>query len=148
MKTFVAKAGQVPREWYVVDATGLTLGRLASQVAAVLRGKHKPQFTPHVDTGDFVIVTHADKVRLTGRKNLQKIHYRHSGFKGGMRATTYEVMLSRYPERTVELAVRRMLPSGSLGRAQLRKLKVYRGGDHPHAAQQPKPLALREERRG
>lgn len=147
MSTYTAKPGEIQREWYVIDAAGLTLGRMASQVASVLRGKHKPQFTPHVDTGDFVIVLNADKVRLTGRKTLQKKHYTHSGYKGSLREKTYEVMVERFPERTVELAVRRMLPSGSLGRKQLRKLKVYRGGEHPHAAQQPKPLRLPEERR-
>lgn len=147
MKTYSAKPGEVRRDWYVVDASGLALGRLASQVAAILRGKHKPQFTPHVDTGDFVIVVNADKVRLTGRKMLQKKWRRHTGFKGGLRERTYEVMINRYPEQTVQLAVRRMLPSGTLGRAQLTKLKVYRGSEHPHAAQQPKPLQLAEERR-
>lgn len=148
MKTYVAKPNSVTRQWYVVDASGLALGRLASQVAAILRGKHKPQFTPHVDTGDFVIVVNAEKIRLTGRKLRHKIYYRHTGYKGSLHARRYEVMVAQYPERTVELAVRRMLPPGTLGRAQLRKLKVYRGPDHPHAAQNPQALVLPEERRG
>lgn len=142
MKTYQAKPGEVERKWYIVDAKGKTLGRLASRVAAVLRGKHKPQFTPHVDTGDFVIVVNADKVRLSGKKLDQKIYYRHSQYPGGLRAFTARHMLESRPEKVIERAVWGMLPHHSLGRRQMRKLKVYAGPEHPHAAQKPEPLAL------
>lgn len=142
MKTYQAKPGEVERKWYIVDAKGKTLGRLASRVAAVLRGKHKPQFTPHVDTGDFVIVVNADKVRLSGKKLDQKIYYRHSQYPGGLRAFTARHMLESRPEKVIERAVWGMLPRHSLGRRQMRKLKVYAGPEHPHAAQKPEPLAL------
>lgn len=142
MKTYQAKPGEVERKWYIVDAKGKTLGRLASRVAAVLRGKHKPQFTPHVDTGDFVIVVNAEKVRLSGKKLDQKIYYRHSRYPGGLRAFTARQMLESRPEKVIERAVWGMLPHHSLGRRQMRKLKVYAGPEHPHAAQKPEPLAL------
>jgi large subunit ribosomal protein L13 len=141
-RTFQAKKEDLDKKWYVVDATGKTLGRLASQVAAILRGKHKPTFTPHVDTGDYVIVINADKVRLTGRKLQQKMYYRHSGYAGGLRRTTAQEMLERRPERLIELAVWGMLPHNRLGRRQIRKLKVYRGDTHPHEAQQPEVLEI------
>src|SRR5690606_19069387 len=130
------------RVWYVLDAKGKSLGRVASRAAAILRGKHKPQFTPHVDTGDFVIIVNADQVRLTGRKLDQKIYYRHSGYPGGLKQTKARDMLRTRPERMVELAVRGMIPRTPLGRRQLAKLKVYRGPDHPHQAQRPQNLAL------
>jgi large subunit ribosomal protein L13 len=139
----MAKPGEVERKWYVVDAKGKTLGRLASEVAALLRGKHKPQFTPHVDTGDFVIVINAKDVQLTGKKLSNKIYYRHSGWPGGLKMTTAADMRNTRPERMIELAVKGMLPKTSLGRRQLRKLKVYAGPEHPHQAQQPEVWELR-----
>ncbi len=142
MKTFSAKPHEVQREWYVVDATGKTLGRLASEIAKILRGKHKPIYTPHVDCGDFVIVVNADKIRVTGRKLDQKIYYRHSGYPGGLKSITLRDQLARHPERVIELAVRGMLPRNRLGRRMIKKLKVYASPDHPHQAQQPKPLDL------
>ncbi|MBE3576756.1 MAG: 50S ribosomal protein L13 [Limnochordales bacterium] len=141
-KTFQAKPGSVERKWYVVDASGKTLGRLASRVASILRGKHKPVFTPHVDTGDFVIVVNADKVVLTGKKLDKKIYYRHTGHPGGIKSQTAREMLRRHPERVIWLAVRRMLPNTTLGRKQLRKLKVYAGPQHPHQAQKPEVLPV------
>lgn len=141
-RTYMAKEQEVERRWYVVDAEGKTLGRLASQVAAILRGKHKPTFTPHVDTGDFVIVVNAAKVRLTGRKTDQKLYYRHTLYPGGLKSRTAREMLATRPAEMIELAVRGMLPKNRLGRRQLRKLKVYAGESHPHAAQKPEPLAL------
>ncbi|GAA5345896.1 50S ribosomal protein L13 [Planifilum fimeticola] len=141
--TYMAKPGEVERKWYVVDAKGKTLGRLASEVAALLRGKHKPQFTPHVDTGDFVIVINAKDVQLTGKKLSNKIYYRHSGWPGGLKMTTAADMRNTRPERMIELAVKGMLPKTSLGRRQLRKLKVYAGPEHPHQAQQPEVWELR-----
>lgn len=145
MKTFSAKAAEVEREWWVVDAEGETLGRLATRVASILRGKHKPIFTPNVDTGDFVIVVNADKVAVTGAKLDQKIYYRHSGYPGGLKERTLREQLQRAPERVIETAVRGMLPKNKLGRAMFRKLKVYAGPTHPHQAQQPKPLAIEEK---
>ena len=142
MRTYSPKPGEVAREWFVIDATDVVLGRLASQVATLLRGKHKPTFAPHVDTGDFVIVVNADKVALTGAKAAQKMAYRHSGFPGGLSATSYTELLEKNPRRAVEKAVAGMLPHNSLGRAQLKKLKVYAGPDHPHAAQQPKDFTI------
>lgn len=141
--TYMAKPQEIKRQWYVVDAKGQTLGRLASEVASILRGKHKPEYTPHVDTGDFVIVINADKVVLTGNKWRDKIYYRHSGYPGGLKATTAGDMLKRRPERLVELAVKGMLPKGPLGRRQGKKLKVYAGDQHPHQAQQPQVWQLR-----
>lgn len=141
--TYMAKPGEVERKWYVVDAKGKTLGRLASEVAALLRGKHKPQYTPHVDTGDFVIVINAKDVQLTGKKLSKKIYYRHSGWPGGLKMTTAGDMRNTRPERMIELAVKGMLPRTSLGRRQLRKLKVYAGPEHPHQAQKPEVWELR-----
>jgi len=143
MKTYVTNPGEVEREWYVVDATGQTLGRLASRVATVLRGKHKPVYSPSIDTGDHVIVINADKIHVTGRKLDQKIYYRYSGYPGGLKETTLRNMLDKRPTRVIRLAVRGMLPKNRLGRQMLKKLKIYAGSDHPHAAQQPKPLVLR-----
>ncbi len=142
MKTFVATPANRQRDWYVVDAEGKTLGRLASQIATVLRGKNKPDFTPHVDTGDFVVVVNAEKVHVTGNKREQKRYWRHSGYPGGIRSRTLNEMLDRQPEEVLRKAVKGMLPRNKLGRAQLTKLKVYAGTDHPHAAQQPKELEI------
>ena len=141
-RTYTPKAGQVQRDWIVIDATDVVLGRLASHAAAILRGKHKPTFAPHVDTGDFVVIVNADKVALTGQKLLQKKAYRHSGYPGGLTATSYVELLEKNPVRAVEKAVRGMLPKNTLGRQQLSKLKVYVGAEHPHAAQQPTPYTL------
>lgn len=141
-RTFQANKENLERKWYVVDATDKPLGRLASQVAAILRGKHKPIYTPHVDTGDHVIVINADKIRLTGRKLQKKIYYRHTGYPGGIRQRTAAQMLEKQPERVIELAVKRMLPDNRLGRRQFLKLKVYQGDSHPHEAQQPETLEL------
>ena len=142
MKTFMANASNIERKWFVVDADGKTLGRLAAEVAKVLRGKHKPTFTPHVDTGDHVIVINADKVVLSGNKLKQKTYFRHSGYIGRTTFTTAERMLSDKPERMVELAVKGMIPHNRLGRQIYRKLNVYRGAEHPHAAQKPEVLEL------
>lgn len=139
-KTFTPKPADIERAWHVVDATDLPLGRLASEIAQILRGKHKPIFAPHLDTGDFVIVVHADQVAVTSDKSQSKIYYRHSGYPGGIRAETFESLKERRPEVIVERAVRGMLPKNRLGRQMLRKLKVYAGPDHPHEAQQPQPL--------
>ncbi|KQR53834.1 MULTISPECIES: 50S ribosomal protein L13 [Leifsonia] len=141
-RTYTPKADEIQRDWVVIDATDVVLGRLASHTAALLRGKHKPTFAPHMDSGDFVIIVNADKVALTGQKAAQKKAYRHSGYPGGLKATTYSELLEKNPVRAVEKAVRGMLPKNSLGRAQLRKLKVYTGSEHPHAAQQPKQYTL------
>jgi large subunit ribosomal protein L13 len=142
VKTYVAKPTDRQRDWYVVDAEGKTLGRLATQIADVLRGKRKPEYTPHIDTGDFVIVVNAEKIEVTGRKRERKLYYRHSGYPGGLRSRTLDEMLERRPEEVLRKAVKGMLPRNRLGRAQLRKLKIYAGPDHPHAAQQPKPLEI------
>ncbi|MFP5334273.1 MAG: 50S ribosomal protein L13 [Actinomycetes bacterium] len=142
MRTYTPKPGDVERQWHVIDATDVVLGRLASHTAHLLRGKHKPVFAPHVDTGDFVIIVNADKVALSGSKREQKKAYRHSGYPGGLRAVTYGDLLDKHPERAVEKAVRGMLPKNSLGRQMLRKLKVYAGPEHPHTAQQPKPFQI------
>lgn len=140
MRTYTPKPGEVTRTWHVIDATDVVLGRLASQTAVLLRGKHKPTFAPHVDTGDFVIIINADKVALTGAKAQQKRAYRHSGFPGGLSSLTYAELLDKDPRRAVEKAVRGMLPKNSLARQQLSKLKVYSGPSHPHAAQKPVPF--------
>ena len=140
MKTFSAKPAEVKRDWYVVDATGKTLGRLASEIARRLRGKHKPEFTPHVDTGDYIVVINAGKVRVTGNKATDKMYYTHSGYPGGLKAINFEGLMAKAPERVIERAVKGMLPKGPLGREMYRKLKVYAGPDHKHAAQQPKAL--------
>ncbi len=142
MKTYQAKPGQVEREWLLVDATDMTLGRLASEIAQILKGKRKPTYTPHVDTGDFVVVINASKVRLTGNKLESKTYFKHSGFPGGLKDTPLSRLMERRPEAVIERAVRGMLPKNTLGRAMGRKLKVYAGPDHPHAAQKPRQITL------
>ncbi len=142
MKTYVTKPDEVQREWFVVDASGKTLGRLATEVARILRGKHKPTYSPMIDAGDYVIVVNAEKVRVTGRKLTQKFYYRHSGYPGGFKQISLGDMLARHPTRVIEYAVRGMLPKNALGRRMFKKLKVYAGPDHPHQAQNPKPLEL------
>ena len=142
MKTYVATPASRERNWLVVDATGKTLGRLATQIADTLRGKRKAEYTPHCDVGDFVIVVNAERISVTGRKREQKLYYRHSGYPGGLRSRTLAEMLERRPEEVIRKAVKGMLPRNRLGRAQLRKLKVYAGPDHPHAAQQPEPMEV------
>ena len=142
MKTFVASASAIERKWYVVDAQGYTLGRLSSEIAKVLRGKNKAIFTPHLDTGDYVIVVNADKIHVTGKNLDQKSYYRHSEYVGGMKETTLREMLAKKPEKVVELAVKGMLPKGPLGRSMLTKLHVYAGPEHPHAAQKPEVLTF------
>ena len=142
MKTPLPKVEDIEKKWYVVDASNKVLGRLASQIAIRLRGKHKPDFTPHLDTGDFIIVINAEKVKLTGRKLDQKMYYRHSGYLGGLKSMTAKQMLEKKPEEVIRLAVKRMLPKNKLARHQLKKLKVYRGAEHPHQAQMPEPLEI------
>ena len=142
MKTFMASPATIERKWYVVDAAGMTLGRLASEVAKVLRGKNKAIFTPHMDTGDYVIIVNAEKVKVTGKKMDQKVYYHHSGFVGGMKETTLKEMMQKHPERVVEFAVKGMLPKGPLGRQMYRKLHVYAGPEHEHAAQKPETLTF------
>ncbi len=140
MRTFSAKNETARHDWFVVDAAGQTLGRLASRVAIVLRGKHKPEYTPHVDTGDFVVIINAEKIKVTGNKANDKIYYHHSGFPGGIKSINFEEQIAKAPIRVLEDAVKGMLPKNPLGRAMYRKLKVYAGSEHPHSAQQPKPL--------
>ena len=142
MKTYSAKPHEVDQKWLIVDAEGQTLGRMATEIAIRLRGKHKPEFTPHVDTGDFIVVVNAEKVRVTGNKEKGKLYWRHTGYPGGIRSTDVSTMRAEHPERMIEIAVKGMLPKNPLGRAMFRKLKVYAGGDHPHAAQQPQALEL------
>ena len=142
MRTFSPKADDIQRQWHIIDASDVVLGRLATQAAILLRGKHKPIFAPHLDTGDFVIVINAEKIALSGRKLEQKRAYRHSGYPGGMHSMAYGDLLEQHPERVIEKAVRGMLPKNSLGRSQLRKLKVYAGPHHPHEAQQPTPFEI------
>ena len=142
MKTYYAKPGEVEREWLLVDAEDMVLGRLATQVAQILKGKTKPTYTPHVDVGDFVVVINADKVRLTGKKADQKNYYSHSGYQGGLKETSFKQMLEKHPERIIEKAVKGMLPKNTLGRAMGMKLKVYAGSEHPHAAQNPRKIEL------
>ena len=142
MKTISAKPESVERDWYVVDATDKTLGRLATEIARRLRGKHKPVYTPHVDTGDYIVVINAEKVRVTGNKRTDKMYYRHTGYPGGIKEISFDKLMDRKPEMAIEKAVKGMMPSNALGRAMLSKLKVYAGAEHPHAAQQPKELAL------
>ncbi|MEC8126247.1 MAG: 50S ribosomal protein L13 [Pseudomonadota bacterium] len=142
MKTISAKAETVKRSWFVIDADGQTLGRLATEVARRLRGKHKTEYTPHVDTGDYIVVVNAEKVQVTGRKASDKIYYRHTGHPGGLKETNFTQMIERSPEKVIELAVKGMLPRNPLGRAMYRKLKVYAGQEHPHEAQQPETLVL------
>lgn len=142
MRTYSPKPADIQRQWHVIDATDVVLGRLASQAATLLRGKHKPTYAPHVDTGDFVIIVNADKVALTGNKRQQKVEYRHSGYAGGLRSTSYDELLAKSPRRVVEKAVKGMLPKGPLGRKMLSKLKVYAGPEHPHQAQRPAPFDI------
>jgi large subunit ribosomal protein L13 len=142
VRTFTVKSAEIEREWYVIDAEGETLGRLASRIAPILKGKHKPIYTPHMDCGDHVIVINADKVRVTGRKLDQKLYHRHSGYPGGLTSVTLRDQLANHPERVIEFAVKGMLPKTKLGRRMIKKLKVYASDAHPHQAQQPKPLEL------
>ena len=142
MSTFSAKPETVKRDWYIVDAAGKTLGRLATEIASRLRGKHKAEYTPHVDTGDYIIVINAEKVAVTGKKRTDKIYYRHTGYIGGLKEATFKEMIERHPEQVIEIAVKGMLPKGPLGRAMYRKLKVYAGSEHNHAAQQPQVLDI------
>jgi len=142
MRTFVATALSSQHEWFVVDATDKVLGRLASEIALRLRGKHKPEFTPHVDTGDYIVVVNAEKIRVTGSKETDKRYYRHSGYPGGISETTFGKMQEKFPGRALEIAVKGMLPKGPLGYAMLKKLKVYQGDTHPHSAQQPRVLSI------
>jgi len=142
MKTFVAKPAEVKRDWYVVDADGLTLGRLATEIARRLRGKHKAEFTPNVDTGDYIVVVNAEKVAVTGRKANQKMYYRHTGYPGGLKSMSFNKMIDHKPEQIIELAVKGMIPRTPLGRTMLKKLKVYAGTEHPHTAQQPQELKI------
>jgi large subunit ribosomal protein L13 len=143
MKSYMARPLEVERKWHVIDAEGQTLGRLATEIARLLRGKNKPQYTPHVDTGDFVVVVNAEKVVVTGKKAEQKIYYRHTGYPGGLRETSYEVMLERKPTEILRKAVRGMMPRTRLGRQQFRKLKIYAGPEHPHEAQSPEPYEVK-----
>ncbi len=143
MKSYMARPLEVERKWYVVDAEGQTLGRLATEIAHILRGKNKPQYTPHVDTGDFVVVVNAEKVVVTGRKAEQKVYRRHSGYPGGLKETSYEQMMERRPTEILRRAVKGMMPKNRLARQQLRKLKIYAGPEHPHAAQNPQPYEVR-----
>jgi large subunit ribosomal protein L13 len=140
--TYYAKPGEVKREWVLIDAEDQILGRLATRAAHILKGKHKPEYTPHVDTGDFVVIINASKIRLSGNKAAQKTYYRHSGYPGGLKAESFERALERHPERVIEHAVKGMLPKNTLGRAQGKKLKVYAGSEHPHSAQQPRKIEL------
>jgi large subunit ribosomal protein L13 len=142
MKTFSAKSADIKRGWFIVDATGKVLGRVAAEVARRLRGKHKPEFTPHVDTGDYIVVVNADKLRVTGNKTKDKLYHRHTGYPGGIYSTSFEKLQQKHPERVLQLAVKGMLPKGPLGYAMIKKMKVYAGGEHPHSAQQPKPLEI------
>lgn len=142
MKTQSAKPESVTRDWFVVDAADKTLGRLSTEIARRLRGKHKPEYTPHVDTGDYIVVINAEKVRVSGKKSTQKHYYRHTGYPGGLRSMNFEEMIQRHPERVIEHSVKGMLPRGPLGRSMYRKLKVYAGDEHPHAAQQPQQLEI------
>lgn len=142
MKTFTATPATIKREWFVVDATGKTLGRLATEIARRLRGKHKPEYTPHMDTGDYIVVINAEHVAVTGKKRTDKMYYRYTGYVGGLKEATFEQMIERHPERVIEIAVKGMLPKGPLGRDMYRKLKVYAGAEHNHAAQQPQILDI------
>ena len=144
MKSYMANLSNIERKWYVVDATGHTLGRLTSEIASILRGKKKPEFTPHIDTGDFVIVVNAEKIKVTGKKLEQKIYYHHSDYVGGMKETTLKEMLAKKPEYVIEHAVKGMLPKGPLGRQMMTKLHVYAGAEHNHAAQKPEVLEIKE----
>lgn len=142
MKTFSAKPAEVRRDWFVIDATGKTLGRMATEIAMRLRGKHKPEYTPHVDTGDYIVVVNAEKVAVTGNKQNDKMYHRHTGYPGGIKSMSFDKMVQHAPERIIEIAVKGMLPKNPLGRAMFKKLKVYSGPDHNHTAQQPKVLEI------
>ncbi|MFQ5519663.1 MAG: 50S ribosomal protein L13 [Mariprofundus sp.] len=142
MSTWTVRPGDIERKWFVVDATDLVLGRLATQVATVLRGKHRPEYTPHADCGDHVIVINADKIRVTGKKESDKVYHHHTGHPGGLKSITLEKQREKHPERIIEAAVKGMMPKGPLGRSMLKKLKVYAGGEHPHTAQQPEAMTL------
>ncbi len=142
MKTFSAKPAEVERDWFIVDATDKTLGRLSTEIARRLRGKHKPEFTPHVDTGDYIVVVNAEKVKVTGRKAANKTYYHHTGYIGHLKSATFQQLIEKKPEKVIETAVKGMLPKNRLGRAMFKKLKVYAGPEHQHAAQQPKPLEI------
>ncbi|MFL0810815.1 MAG: 50S ribosomal protein L13 [Agarilytica sp.] len=142
MKTISAKPETVKRDWYIIDAEGKTLGRMAAEIAHRLRGKHKPEYTPHVDTGDYIVVVNAEKVRVTGNKASNKMYHRHTGYPGGLKSMTFEKLIDRAPERVIQSAVKGMLPKGPLGRAMFKKMKVYAGEAHPHSAQQPQELSL------
>jgi len=142
MKTYSAKASDVQRDWLLIDASGKTLGRMASEIAYRLRGKHKPEYTPHVDTGDYIVVVNAEKVAVTGNKAKDKMYHSHTGYPGGLKSISFEKLIDKAPERTIEAAVKGMLPRNPLGRAMLKKLKVYAGTEHPHTAQQPQPLEI------
>ena len=144
MKTYYAKPQEVAREWFVIDATDQVLGRVAAKAAHILKGKHKPQYTPHVDTGDFVIILNADKIRMTGTKATSKEYYRHSGYPGGLKMETFAEAMQKHPERVIEHAVKGMLPKNTLGRAMGKKLKVYTGAEHPHMAQQPREIKMED----
>lgn len=142
MRTWTVRPGDIERKWYIVDASDIVLGRLATQVATVLRGKHRPQYTPHADCGDHVVIINADKVAVTGKKESDKTYYHHTGFPGGLKSISLENQREKHPERIIEAAVKGMMPKGPLGRSMLKKLKVYAGSDHPHTAQQPEELKL------
>ena len=142
MKTFSAKPHEVRRDWFIVDAAGKVLGRVAAEIAHRLRGKHKPEFTPHVDTGDYIVVVNAEKLRVTGNKAKDKMYHRHTTYPGGIYSTSFEKLQAKHPERVLQKAVKGMLPKGPLGYAMIKKMKVYAGAEHPHAAQQPKPLEI------
>ena len=142
MKTYSAKSGEVNQDWFVVDATDKTLGRLASEIARRLRGKHKPEYTPHIDTGDYIVVVNAEKVRVTGAKATDKMYHHHTGYPGGLKSYSFEKLIERAPERVLQRAVKGMLPRNPLGRAMFKKLKVYSGSEHPHTAQQPEALNI------
>ena len=145
MKTYFANKETIEQKWYVVDASGKVLGRLASQIAKVLRGKHKPEFTPHADAGDYVIVINADKIKVTGKKESEKLYYTHTGYPGGIKEISYEKLMQKDPIRVIEIAIKGMMPKNPLGREMLSKLKVYAGAEHPHAAQQPETINLDQE---
>jgi len=142
MKTFSATPADIKRDWYVIDATGKTLGRMASEIARRLRGKHKPEYTPHMDTGDYIVVVNAEKVHVTGNKSTDKVYYKHTGFPGGIRSMTFDKMIEKSPEKVISIAVKGMLPKNPLGRSMFRKLMIYAGPDHMHHAQQPQTLEL------
>lgn len=144
MKTYYAKPGEVEREWLLIDAEDQVLGRVATKAAQILRGKHKPTYTPHVDTGDFVVIVNADKIRVTGKKATDKEYYRHSGYPGGLKCETFEEAMEKHPERVIEHAVKGMLPKNTLGRAMAKKLKVYAGAEHPHMAQKPREIKMED----